>query len=72
MTYTPAPSRGSCSTGKVQFASRKQARKGRQRIADSSLHAYRCPDCSWWHLGHYPARVRNGSLDKAEWEASRR
>jgi hypothetical protein len=64
--YIPPPARGSCPTGKVQFASRKQARRG-AKYRSISLSAYRCEDCDWWHLGHLPQRVRNGEVDKAAW-----
>lgn len=65
-TYVPPPARGDCPTGKVQFASRKQARRG-ARFRAISLSAYRCGDCDWWHLGHVPQRVRNGEVDKGAW-----
>lgn len=70
MTYTPSPARGECSSGKVQFANRRQARSTRKRMGDSSLAVYRC-HCGWWHLGHVPRRVRNGDIDKAAWLASK-
>lgn len=69
-TYTPPAGRGSCPTGKVQFATRKQARWGRRDGA--TLSVYRCTDCDWWHLGHLPQRVRNGAVDKDAWLNSTR
>lgn len=71
-TYVPAPARGACPSGKIQFASRKQARRNRRRIADSSLSAYLCPECGWFHLGHQPKTVRRGTYDKAKWQAQRK
>lgn len=69
--YVPPPAHGSCRSGKVQFATRKQARQGRRTIADSSLTIYRCGECDWFHLGHLPQRVRNGEVDKAVWDEVR-
>jgi hypothetical protein len=51
----------------VQFATRKQARKGARFRSLSDLAAYKCDRCEFWHLGHLPARVRNGEVDKAAW-----
>lgn len=65
-TYVPAPARGDCPSGKVQFATRKQARRG-AKFRAVRLAAYRCGDCGWWHLGHLPERVRNGEVDKDAW-----
>lgn len=65
-TYTPAPARGDCPSGKVQFATRKQARRG-TRYRAARMSAYRCERCGWWHAGHLPVRVRNGDVDKAAW-----
>lgn len=64
--FTLPPARGSCPTGKVQFASRKSARRYRRKMGSGPVSAYRC-DCGWFHLGHLPARVRTGEVDKAEW-----
>lgn len=72
MSYEPASGHGSCPSGKIQFASRKQARRQRRRLADSSLAAYRCDECGWFHVGHQPASVRNGRYDKADWLGSAR
>lgn len=62
-----APASGACSTGKLQYANRKQAKIGRRRTGDSSLSLYRCPECDWIHLGHMLRNVRNGTYDKADW-----
>ncbi len=66
-TYTPAPARGDCPSGKVQFATRKQAKRGRRFRGLTDVRAYRCGDCAFWHLGHVPQRVRNGEVDKSAW-----
>jgi hypothetical protein len=69
-TYVPPPARGDCPTGKVQFASRKQARRG-ARFRSVRLSAYDCDQCAFWHLGHLPTRVRNGEIDKDAWIRSK-
>lgn len=67
-TYTPPPGRGRCPTGKVCFATRKQARQSRRKVSSSDpIGIYRCPACDWFHLGHKPQRVRNGEIDKSAW-----
>ena len=66
-TYVPPPSRGACPTGKVEFATRKQAKSWRRKMDGDPVGAYRCGECEWWHLGHKPGRVRNGEIDKADW-----
>jgi hypothetical protein len=65
--YVPPPARGSCPSGKVQFASRKQARKGARFRSLSGLSVFKCDRCEFFHLGHLPQRVRNGEIDKAAW-----
>ncbi len=67
--YIPLPSRGDCPTRKVEFATRKQARAAAKSMNDSALGVYRCPDCEWFHVGHLPQRVRNGDVDRREWES---
>lgn len=61
------PARGSCSSGKVQFATRKQAKAAARTYRDAGLGAYPCDDCSWFHIGHTPQRVRNGDVPKSAW-----
>lgn len=53
---------------KVQFASRKRARKARNGTNGrrGALHIYVCDVCGWFHLGTLPASVANGTLDKAK------
>lgn len=64
----PLPTRGGCSTGKVRFPTRRQARVARRKIPTGDpLSVYRCPECDWFHLGHRPPRVRNGEVDKGAW-----
>lgn len=66
-THRLAPARGSCPTGKVQFATRKSARRYRRKMGSGPVSVYDCPECEFFHLGHLPARVRTGEVDKAEW-----
>lgn len=66
-TFTPSAARGDCSTGKVQFANRKQAKRGRRFRNLEGVSVYRCTECDWFHLGHLPKRVKNGEVDKSAW-----
>lgn len=67
-TYVPPPSRGGCSTGKVGFSTRKQARSARRKVPTGDpLGVYRCPECTRFHLGHRPQQVRNGVVGKDVW-----
>lgn len=67
--YIPAPARGDCPSGKVQYASRKQAKAWAKKAhrAGDPMGAYPCGDCGWFHIGHKPTRVRNGEVDKDAW-----
>lgn len=53
--------------GKLSYRSRKVARKvANQRHPDSRLSAYPCPENgAYWHIGHLPANVRHGVVDRA-------
>lgn len=64
---------------------RRKACEGKRRHADEAgarvevakarvrgLHAYQCPHCSGWHVGHPPARVRQGLAAKRRNEAAHR
>lgn len=56
-----------CVCGKRGYPSRSSARKVRTRGHSdaSSLHAYRCDDDpTLWHLGHMPAAVKRGEIDR--------
>lgn len=66
-TYTPAPARGDCRTGKVQYATRKQARRSAKKLAAEKLNVFLCPTCHWFHVGHLPQRVRSGEISKDAW-----
>lgn len=66
-TYTPPSARGDCKSGKVQYASRKQARQAAKHLPGETLSTYPCPDCEWFHVGHVPQRVRNGAISKDAW-----
>lgn len=59
------------STGKLVYATRKQARHARtQLVRGHELNVYRCDGCTGYHVGHMPAAVRRGEVDKADWLAS--
>lgn len=61
------PAGRGCPTGKVAYGSRKLARAFIRRYSRRGLHAYRCGECSLFHVGHQPARVRNGEVPKEAW-----
>ena len=61
------PGSGGCSSGKLQFSNRKQAKQAISRIGDKTMRAYHCVECGWIHMGHAPKAVANGTLDKKEW-----
>ena len=63
---------GACRSRKLQFDTRRAARRAARRMHDSALNVYRCPECGWFHIGHLPQRVRNGEVDKAAWIAAAR
>lgn len=66
-TYVPGPARGDCASGKVQYATRKQAKAWARKVhRGESVGVYLC-ECGWHHIGHKPSRVRNGEIDKAAW-----
>lgn len=70
-TYTLLPARGSCPSGKVQYANRKQAKRFRRKRGGGPVGTYQCDDCGFWHMGHMPRRVRTGRVSKAEWLRTR-
>lgn len=64
----PTPARGDCATGKVQYATRKQARQAARKMPGGTrCRTFPCPRCGWFHVGHVPQRVRNGEVEKAAW-----
>lgn len=69
-TYALPPARGNCPSGKVQFATRKQAKVTAKRANDRTSRVYDCDLCGFFHNGHVPQRVRNGDIDKAAWLAA--
>ena len=56
--------------GKIQYQSRARARQIQRRIQSQGgmsaggrkLHAYLCPHCGWWHLGHDKADIQQRAL----------
>lgn len=60
-------------TGKRIYGSRKLARRARNRLPRGhDLNVYRCDTCTGYHIGHMPTAVRNGTLPKEDWLATRR
>jgi hypothetical protein len=57
-----------CTCGKVRYASRRQAKRTLRREFhwDQSMCAYPGPTSGFFHLGHMPAAVRNGDLDRRD------
>ncbi len=57
-TASPAPLPRCPSTGKAQYSSERTAKEGLRTLhhigksGTGRLHAYRCPDCFRWHVGH--------------------
>lgn len=52
--------------GKRRFRDRRDAKaSARQRCPGEPVGAYRCG--AYWHWGHRPRDVRNGTLDKDDW-----
>lgn len=65
-------SRESACLGKRCYDTKRRARQGRRRTnADDRQHLsiYRCPFCGFYHLGHLPARVREGRYDRQDYRA---
>lgn len=46
---------------KMKFSCRKDAKRHARRSHLKGIHAYPCPTCSYWHLGHLPHDVRYGA-----------
>lgn len=44
------------------------ARRQAKRIPGRHMSTYPCPDGNGWHLGHLPADVVQGKLDKDEYQ----
>jgi rubredoxin len=53
-----------CLSGKRAFATRadakSHARKAKQ-FGAGHMRAYACPQCQYWHIGHTPEGIRNGT-----------
>ena len=45
---------------KVRYLCRKHAKQNKPK--HQNLHAYKCPECGLWHLGHMPAKVKAGKV----------
>lgn len=50
-------------TGKKRYLTKAEAKsvKRTARAVDRACHAYRCPHCGLFHLGHLPRSLRGGS-----------
>lgn len=56
----------SCGCNKVRFTSKRLAKaciRGFQR-RKGRLNAYRCPDSPFWHIGHPPAALVAGIIQR--------
>ena len=55
--------------GKARHASREHAMIALKRGGDAyaGCHAYHCPRCGFWHLGH-PVRYRDTLVAKWRWD----
>ena len=60
---------------KWKFETRADAKRARRAIygkrqqhKGGPLSIYRCDDCGFYHLGHMPQRVRNGEIDRRDWQ----
>jgi hypothetical protein len=59
---------------KVKYMTRRAAKKARVMQTGQGirqLNIYRCEYCDAYHLGHLPKRVRNGTISREKWDASR-
>lgn len=60
---------GTCADcDKRVYPSSKTARAIAKRIPGRHMNTYRCPVGNGWHLGHLPAVVVHGDLDKDEYQ----
>lgn len=53
-------------TNKVIHPNRKSAQQivWRERARGDNVHAYECPDCGWYHVGHLPGECRTLTRDE--------
>lgn len=74
MSRRPKPPRsvGTCvKCGKASYLSRKDARSvARNRHPGEHMSAYPCGD--YWHIGHIPTMIRDGRLDRRDYDPARR
>lgn len=63
--YGYIPGGHPCPTcGKRSWLTRADAKKVARRMHDTHLNVYRCGDA--WHLGHLPAPVIRGDLNRSD------
>jgi hypothetical protein len=61
-----------CSSGKLGWESRKGAKQFNTRIVRGGgdcLAPYECDECGYWHLGHLPRAVREGTIGRTDFYA---
>lgn len=59
-----------CSTGKRAYPERAHAKaavKFMAKTGNGGVHAYRCPGCDFWHVGHPPRALVEGRATAEEW-----
>lgn len=53
--------------GKGRYLSRKEARQVMRRLHLEQARPYQCPHSDvWWHIGHFPSRVKRGEITVRE------
>jgi len=60
---------GVCKSGKKAFwtmAGARQLVKTLKKLGGKGLHAYDCPHCAYFHVGHLPESIRRGRVTKRE------
>ncbi len=55
-----------CPARKNGFLTRRDAQQWARQVGLTGLDTYRCnhEGCEFWHLGHLPALVKRGKLDR--------
>lgn len=61
----PAPAFLRCPSRKVPYLKAQHARAAasrfRRRFGNVGMHAYRCPHCDFWHIGHRAGTKRSAA-----------
>lgn len=65
--------RETCPTGKWGWQDRPDAKRALKSIRHTGkgkgMHAYHCPACELWHIGHLPRAVREGRVSVRDYYA---